>query len=80
MAQKKRENCNHGVFSHTPNLECPTSDGPLVAHLTEVAAGAEKQSFIDRTIIALFARGYPQEKLFERAELLWRLREENRKR
>lgn len=39
-----------------------------------------RQSFIDRTVIALFARGYPQDKLFERAELLWRLREENRNR
>lgn len=39
----------------------------------------ERQRFIDACVIALFARGWPKDTLFQRAEELWRMREEYKK-
>lgn len=64
-----------------PKLNAFGADHP--AHDTRctgrycVAADGGRQAFIDATIIALFARGWPQETMFERAEQLWVKRQEH---
>ena len=40
---------------------------------------AERQQLLDRTAIALFARGWPEETLFMRAERFLKLRDEHLK-
>lgn len=46
--------------------------------LPEKPMNAERrQEFIDRAVIALYASGWPQKSLFERAEHLWSLREQH---